>query len=81
MNHLIAYQRLEINLFYCMCKWIIINFLNQRIVGLAIQLQHYLAALVIVLQKNFNFLLGELKGNGTFDFSAEQVTCYVSFSS
>ena len=81
MNHLIAYQRLEINLFYCMCKRIIINFLDQRIIGLTIQFQHYLAALVIVLQKNFNFLLGELKGNGTFDFSAEQVTCYISFSS
>ena len=81
MNHLIAYQCLEINLFYCMCKWIIINFLDQRIIGFTIQFQHYLASFIVVFQQNFNFFLSKLKGNGTFNFSAEQVTCYKSFSS
>ena len=81
MNHLIAYQCLEINFLYCMCKWIIINFLDQRIIGFTIQFQHYLASFIVVLQQNFNFFLSKLKGNGTFNFSAEQVTCYKSFSS
>ena len=81
MDHLTAYQCLEVNFHHFIFQMIDIYFLDQNVHVFAVHIKLDSAALAAGLKKTVQCSSFNLYRNGTFDLFTEYVTGYKTFPS